>query len=115
MAVCEVDLRVGGAYRLRWRNEDGHEFGSQGEHVDIVAPERLVTTERMEGFDGASTNTLVLTEDGKGTVLTMTMLFPTREIRDGALQSGMAEGMAMSYDRIQEIADEQKIEGQKVG
>ena len=109
MPVCEIDLRVGGAYRFRWRNDEGHEFGSQGEHVEIDAPERLVTSEKMEGFDGASINTLLLTEEGGITYLTMTMVFPTREIRDGALQSGMADGMAMSYDRIQEIADEQKV------
>lgn len=109
MPVCEIDLRVGGAYRFRWSNGEGHEFGSAGEHVEIVAPERLATTERMEGFDGASFNTLVLTEDGDRTILTMTMVFPSTEIRDAALQSGMADGMAMSYDRIQEIADELKV------
>ena len=106
MTVCEVDLRVGGAYRFRWSNGQGHEFGSQGEHLEIVAPERLVTSEKMEGFDGASTNTLVLTEEDGKTLLTMTMVFPTKEVRDAALQSGMADGMAMSYDRLQEIADE---------
>jgi len=106
MTVCEVDLRVGGAYRFRWSNGEGHEFGSQGEHLEIVAPERLVTSEKMEGFDGASTNTLVLTEEDGKTLLTMTMVFPTKEVRDAALQSGMADGMAMSYDRLQEIADE---------
>ena len=106
MPVCEVDLRVGGAYRFRWSNGEGHEFGSQGEHLEIVAPERLVTSEKTEGFDGASTNTLVLTEEDGKTLLTMTMVFPTKEVRDAALQSGMADGMAMSYDRLQEIADE---------
>ena len=106
MPVCEVDLRVGGAYRFRWSNGEGQEFGSQGEHLEIVAPEKLVTSEKMEGFDGASTNTLVLTEEGGKTLLTMTMVFPTKEVRDAALQSGMADGMAMSYDRLQEIADE---------
>ena len=106
MPVCEVDLRVGGAYRFRWSDGQGHEFGSQGEHLEIAAPEKLVTSEKMEGFDGASTNTLVLTEEDGKTLLTMTMVFPTKEVRDAALQSGMADGMAMSYDRLQEIADE---------
>jgi uncharacterized protein YndB with AHSA1/START domain len=109
MPVCEVDLRVGGAYRFVWRNEDGRELVSHGEHREIAAPGRLVTTETMQGFDGASVNTLLLREEGGRTILTLTMLFPTAEIRDGALQSGMADGMAASYDRIQEIADEQKV------
>lgn len=109
MPVCEIDLSVGGGYRYVWRNADGRELVSQGEHIEIAAPGRLVTTERMQGFDGASVNTMVLSEEGGGTLLTLTMVFPTSEIRDGALRSGMADGMAMSYDRIQEIADEQKV------
>lgn len=109
MTGSRLDLRVGGAYRFVWRNADGREFVSHGEHREIEAPGRLVTTEQMQGFDGASISTLVLTEEGGRTMLALTMLFPSTETRDGALRSGMADGMAASYDRIQEIADEQKV------
>ena len=109
MPVCEIDLRVGGKYRYVWRKDDGRELVSHGEHREIDAPERLVTTEQMQGFDGASVNTMVLREEGGRTTLTLTMLFPTTDARDGALRSGMSDGIAASYDRLQAIADEQKV------
>jgi uncharacterized protein YndB with AHSA1/START domain len=107
MPVCEVDLTVGGAYRYRWRNdEDGTEFGSSGVHKEIVPFERIVTSERMEGFDGEAINTLVFEEAGGRTTAIVTMLFASKEARDGALQSGMSDGMAMGYDRMEDILGE---------
>ena len=107
MPVCEIDLRVGGAYRYRWRNdEDGTEFGSTGVHKEVVPFERIVTSERMEGFDGEAINTLVLEESGGRTTVTTTMLFASKEARDGALQSGMSDGMAMGYDRMDDLLAE---------
>ena len=104
MPVCEVDLSVGGAYRYRWRSDaDGTEFGSSGIHTEIVPFEKIVTTERMEGFDGEAVNTLVFEEKDGRTTATITMLFASKEARDGALQSGMSDGMAMGYDRMDDI------------
>jgi len=42
-------------------------------------------------------------------VVSTNMLFASREARDGALQSGMSDGMAMGYDRLETILDEQKV------
>ena len=110
MPVCEIDLRVGGAYRYVWRNDaDGSSFGSKGLHREIAAPERLVTTESMDGFDGEAVNTLTFTEEGGRTIVSTNMLFASKEARDGALQSGMSDGMAMGYDRLETILDEQKV------
>lgn len=104
MPVCEVDLTVGGAYRYRWRSDaDGTEFGSSGVHKEIVPFSRIVTSERMEGFDGEAVNTLVFEEVGGRTTATITMLFASKEARDGALQSGMSDGMAMGFDRMDDI------------
>jgi uncharacterized protein YndB with AHSA1/START domain len=104
MPVCEVDLTVGGAYRHRWRSDaDGTEFGSSGRYVEIVPFEKIVTTESMEGFSGEAVNTLVFEERGGRTTATITMLFASKESRDGALQSGMSDGMAMGYDRMDDI------------
>ena len=110
MPVCEIDLRVGGAYRHVWKSDaDGTSFGSHGVYVEIVKPERLVTTESMDGFDGEALNTLTMVEAGGRTTLSVNMSFPSKEHRDGALQSGMADGMAMGYDRLETILDEQKV------
>jgi uncharacterized protein YndB with AHSA1/START domain len=107
MPVCEVDLTVGGAYRHRWRSDaDGTEFGSSGVYKEIVPFERIVTTESMEGFSGEAINTLVFEEAGGRTTAIITMLFASKEARDGALQSGMSDGMAMGFDRMDDILAE---------
>jgi len=106
MPICEVDLRVGGKYRWVWRrDEDGTEMASGGVFKEIVAPERLVSTERFEQpwYPGEGLNTLLLTErDGK-TTLTQTMRYESKEIRDSVLKSGMETGVERSYERLDEI------------
>src|SRR6516225_4449277 len=48
LSVCEIDLRVGGAYRLVHRDVDGREYGFRGEYREIVPPARLIYTQRFE-------------------------------------------------------------------
>jgi uncharacterized protein YndB with AHSA1/START domain len=104
MPVCEVDLRVGGAYRYVWRQDaDGTEMSAGGVYREIVGPERLVATERFERpwYPGEALLTLVLVEAGGRTTLTQTLLYESREARDLVLQSGMATGVEASYDRLE--------------
>jgi uncharacterized protein YndB with AHSA1/START domain len=106
MPVCEIDFRVGGRYHYVWRNDvTGREFGIGGEFREIAAPGRLVTTERFDEspYPGEAVNTLLLTEDAGLTVLTLTSTYPTREVRDIALQSGMEKGVGPSYDRLEAL------------
>lgn len=105
MPVCEVDLRVGGAYRYRWRSDaDGGEFGFEGVHHEITAPERLVTTERMEGAPGpGARNTLALTEQDGVTTVVLTMDYGTRELRDTVLATGMTDGMEAGFARLEGV------------
>jgi predicted 3-demethylubiquinone-9 3-methyltransferase (glyoxalase superfamily)/uncharacterized protein YndB with AHSA1/START domain len=77
MPVCEIDLRVGGAYRYVWRHDrDGTTMGMGGVYHEIVAPKRLVTTERFDEawYPGEAVGTLVLVEQGERTTVTQTML-----------------------------------------
>jgi len=107
MPVCEIDLRVGGAYRYCWRSETGdREFGTGGEFTEVAAPHRWAHTEQMEGWPGESTNLYILTEEGGRTRLTMRMNFGSKEIRDMALKSGMTGGMGQSFDRLAEMLAE---------
>lgn len=119
MPYCKVDLTVGGRYRYVWRHEaDGREFGSHGRHREIAAPHRLVFTEEMDGFDGPldienpvegpdpAVNTMDLTEAGGRTTLRMNMRYPSQEVRDMALQSGMTDGMGDGYDRLEVLMAE---------
>lgn len=108
MPVCEIDLRVGGRYRYVWRNDANaaEQFGATGEFKQIEAPRKLVHSEAMEGFDGESLCTHDFVEAGGVTTLTATMLFKDKASRDGALASGMSNGMAQSYDRIDGLIEE---------
>jgi uncharacterized protein YndB with AHSA1/START domain len=103
MPVCDIDLRVGGAYRYRWRNGEGHEFGAAGEHREIVPNERIVMTQVMEGFQEEALMTLELAGSGGCTTATSTMWFPSAQARDGAFKTGMAKGMEMGFARLDEI------------
>lgn len=110
MPVCEMDLRVGGRYRWVWRRDgDGHEMATGGVFKEIVAPERLVSTEAFEQpwYPGEGLNTIVLTETGGLTTLTQTMRYETREIRDGVLRSGMESGVETSYRRLDRIFEKE--------
>jgi uncharacterized protein YndB with AHSA1/START domain len=104
--VCEIDLRVGGAYRYVWRRErTKSEMGMGGVFREVEVPERLVATERFDEawYPGEAVNTSVFTERGGKTTLTLTMLYESRAARDTALQSGMEKGMALGYDRLEGV------------
>ena len=110
MPHCQIDLKVGGAYRYVWRNDDnGREFGTGGEFREIHPPERLVHTERMDGAPGEALVTTSLVEQGGRTTLTLTMLFDSQEARDATLQSGMEKGVAVSYDRLADLLAEARV------
>ena|ERR1700736_540999 len=107
MPVCDIDLTVGGRYRYVWRNDDnGAEFGTHGEFREIAAPRRLVHSESMDGTEGEALCTLTFAESGGRTTLSTTMRFPTSEARDRALQSGMTDGMSVSYERLETVLNE---------
>jgi len=104
--VCEVDLRPGGAWRFVNRSPKG-EFGFHGVYREIVPPERVVFTEIFELFpDTESVVTAVLSEENGKTRLTVISLYPSMDVRDMVLKSGMEKGAGISYDRLEEVASE---------
>jgi uncharacterized protein YndB with AHSA1/START domain len=105
MPVCEIDLRVGGAYRYVWRNAKGKEMGMGGIYREVVPQERLVCTELFDEawYPGESLVTTILTERDGRTTLTSTMLYVSQEARDGVLKSGMERGVVASYDRLETL------------
>jgi uncharacterized protein YndB with AHSA1/START domain len=116
MPVCEVDLRVGGAYRYVWRqSSDGREMGMGGVYREISVPERIVCTEKFDEawYPGEAVGTLVLVEQGGKTTVTQTMLYQSREARDAVLKSGMEEGVTASYDRLDAVLASQPQTKQK--
>lgn len=103
LVVCEIDLRVEGAWRFVSRRPDGKQIGQRGVYREIVAPARLVNTESWEDWNpGELLVTTILVEQAGTTTLTVTSLFPSQEVRDMLIKSGMTSGAAETYDKLEE-------------
>jgi uncharacterized glyoxalase superfamily protein PhnB/uncharacterized protein YndB with AHSA1/START domain len=100
MPVCEIDLRPGGGWHHVWRQPDGATMEMRGTYREVAAPERLVTTEAWGGDWPETVNTLVLTEHGGKTTMTCTVRYVSKEARERALGTGMKDGWAKSYERL---------------
>jgi uncharacterized protein YndB with AHSA1/START domain len=114
MPVCEMDVRAGGKFRWRWRNDDnGQEFGFHGEFREVSPPERIVHTEFYDPGDvggdmgDGSIITLELSEEGGVTSLVTLMEFGSKDARDAAMSTGMTDGMEISYQLLDGILAEQ--------
>lgn len=104
--VCEIDLRPGGAWRFVNRHPKG-EAAFHGEYREITPPSRLVFTEIFEEFpDTVSVVTTELTDEGGKTRMTATVRYPSLEVRDIVLGTGMAKGAGISYDRLEDLVAE---------
>ncbi|HSC87832.1 MAG TPA: SRPBCC domain-containing protein, partial [Polyangiaceae bacterium] len=106
MPVCEVATEVGGTYRYEWQQVGGeNRFGFTGQLLEQEAPRRAVTTEAMIGMAGPpAKNELVLTpRAGRRTQIEVFIEYPSKEIRDMALGTGMVDGMETSYARLESV------------
>jgi len=102
---AEVDLRVGGKWRYVMTANDGFEVAFHGEYREIVPNERIVSTEIYEGApDGVAVNTLTLEEKNGQTSMTTLAEYPSKEIRDTVINSGMEGGMQESFDHLEQVA-----------
>jgi uncharacterized protein YndB with AHSA1/START domain len=101
MPVCEIDLRPGGSWHFVWRHSNGKEMEMRGEYREVKPPERVVSSESW-GPDWPETlNTVVFSERAGKTTATITLLYASKEARDAALKTGMKQGLAQSYDRLE--------------
>jgi len=108
MTRCEEDVRVGGAYRWEWAGPDGQIAMSMGGvYREVVPDQRLVRTEKFdfgcEPQSGEQLATLEFVEQPGGTLVKITVVYPSKEARDGALASGMERGMAAGYDKLEAL------------
>ncbi|HEY0873598.1 MAG TPA: SRPBCC family protein [Vicinamibacterales bacterium] len=116
MPVCDMDVRVGGSYRWRWRNDaDGAEFGFFGTFREVQPPSKIVHSERYDPgtlpeaypTEGEAIITTTFTEEDGITTMTSLMDFGSKEIRDAAMKTGMTEGMEQSYQLLDRLLQEQ--------
>ena len=106
MPLCEIDLRVGGAYRYVWRSEkDGSQMAKGGVFREVIRLERLVATEKFDDawYPGEALDKTVFVETRGITRTTVTVLYESKEARDAARRSGMEHGMAAGYDRLETL------------
>jgi uncharacterized protein YndB with AHSA1/START domain len=106
-ASCEMDFVEGGAWRYVLRDADGSEYPFKGEFLEIQAPERLIWTFifDVEPFnEHAGVETMIFSEEDGQTTLTVTSVYPSIEIRDAVVSTGMVEGAAETYERLEEYA-----------
>lgn len=111
MPVCEMDMRVGGKYRWRWRSEEnGQEFGFTGEVLEVTEHAKLVHTQAFDPGDlgvsmgdGASIITVTFQETNGVTNVTTLIKFASKADRDAAYATGMTDGMEMSYQNLDRV------------
>jgi uncharacterized protein YndB with AHSA1/START domain len=108
LAVCTIDLRVGGAYRHVWRKPDGREMGMGGVYREVEPPARLVCTELFDDdwTGGETVVTTTLDERAGITTLTSTILFASQAARDAARGTGFDTGMEQAYDTLADVLAE---------
>lgn len=106
MPVCDVATKVGDSYRYEWENAaDGSRFGFEGELLESERPRRAVTTERMIGMEGPGTKNelLLVPQPGNRTKITVRIEYPSAELREIVLGTGMVDGMEASYARMERV------------
>ncbi len=108
MTTCEIDLRPGGAWRYVLRAPDGQEFGWHGEYREVVAGQRLVSTEIFEPVPDVVALNTVTFEDGEGgsetTRATILVQHPNQISRDAHLNAGMEDGLQDALDLLEALA-----------
>lgn len=108
ITVCEVEARVGGALRLAWKSADADPVMTlEGVFTEFAPPERMVHTETMKLGSGQAIGSLVEThefaEQGGVTTMRITQTYESKEARDGALASGMDQGMEAGFKQLEAL------------
>jgi len=107
MVRCELDLRVGGSWRIVTRRPNGREIGQHGSYREVEPPTRLVQTEHWEDWDpGEVLVTTVLSEDAGITTLDVLSEFPGADVREMLVKAGMNDESVSHYDRLEDLLAE---------
>jgi len=105
MPVCICDPTPGGHFRYEWSNGQGRGFHITGTFIELEPGRRMVHVERMHLPDPTPDNHIetTFTADEGGTVMRMRMTLPDEKTRAAMLATGMADGMEMSYQRLETL------------
>ena len=95
---CEMDVRVGGKYRLEFEPDAMAFFGT---YLEVTPPSRLVWTNE-EGGEGGPVTTVTFEEKGGKTLLVMRELYASKEALDAA-GTGAADAMVETFAQLDEL------------
>ena len=105
MTVCEFDARVGGKYRYEWKAPSGYVMGMGGV-VTAIEPVSHVASAEVYDDDwtgGETRATLDFNEESGRTTLVNTITYSSKDARDGALKTPMAEGMEFGFKKLDTV------------
>lgn len=94
---CEMDVRVGGGYRLEFGHDAATSMAFFGRYIEVEPPSRLVWT-NDESEDAAVTTVTFEDRDGQ-TLLTLRELYPSKAALDEAM-AGMEDGMPEQFEQL---------------
>lgn len=105
MYECDIDLRVGGSYRYVFGKDGQPRMAFSGVFNEVVPDARIVATQLFEQMPhaGEAITTTTFAEHGGTTRLELRQLFPTKEALDGAVASGMTDGMRVTFAQLDEL------------
>jgi len=98
---CDLDVRVGGQYRLVFRHGDS-QMAFFGRYIEVIPPSRLVWTNE-EAEDGGAVTTATFEEKEGKTLVVLHELYPSKESLDAAMASGEKSGMDETFDQLDEL------------
>ena len=109
--TCVCDARVGGALELAGKSDEADPAMTlRGVFTEVVLHERAVHTETMALGSGQTVGSLVeqheFVEQGGATALRITQTYASKEARDGAIASGMDQGMEACYQQLDAVLAE---------
>src|SRR5215204_3807295 len=98
---CEMDVRVGGGYRLEFGQDASNSMAFFGKYIEVTPDARLVWT-NDEGGDGGPVTTVTFEEKGGKTLLVLRELYPSKEALDTA-GTGAADAMGETFEQLDEL------------
>src|SRR5436190_13836796 len=99
---CELDVRVGGTYRLMFRHNGSEPMAFFGRYIEVTPHSRLIWT-NDEGDDGGAVTTATFEEQAGKTLLVLHDLYPSKEALDAAIASGSTGGTSETLEQLDEL------------
>jgi uncharacterized protein YndB with AHSA1/START domain len=105
LTTCRCEPRVGGVLDLAWKSDEADPAMTlRGTFTEVVLHERAVHTETMALGSGQEIGSLLeqhaFTEEGSVTTMRITQTYGSKDARDGAIASGMDQGMEACYQQL---------------